>query len=67
MHEQAEPLLAKLRSTFLPNRVLTVAAEGADPSADGQGARVTVLEALPAILGPYTSGQRIAAIPGWGR
>ena len=28
--EEAEPLLAKLRSTFLPNRVLTIAAEGDD-------------------------------------
>jgi hypothetical protein len=28
--EEAEPLLARLRSTLLPNRVLTVAAEGAD-------------------------------------
>ena len=28
--EEAEPLLAKLRSTFLPNRVLIIAAEGDD-------------------------------------
>ena len=28
--EEAEPLLAKLRSTFVPNRVLTIAAEGDD-------------------------------------
>jgi uncharacterized protein YyaL (SSP411 family) len=33
---EAEPLLARLRSTFLPNRVLTVAAEGADLAAQSR-------------------------------
>jgi uncharacterized protein YyaL (SSP411 family) len=34
--KDAEPLLAKLRSTFLPNRVLAVAAEGEDLAAQSQ-------------------------------
>jgi hypothetical protein len=34
--KEAEPLLAKLRSTFLPNRVLAVAAEGEDLGAQSQ-------------------------------
>jgi hypothetical protein len=34
--KDAEPLLAKLRSTFLPNRVLAVAAEGPDIAAQSR-------------------------------
>lgn len=34
--QEAAPLLAKLRSTFLPNRVLTVAAVGADLAAQSR-------------------------------
>ncbi len=34
--EDAEPLLAKLRSAFLPNRVIAVAAEGTDLAAQSQ-------------------------------
>jgi hypothetical protein len=34
--KEAEPLLAKLRATFLPNRVLTVATEGEDLAAQSQ-------------------------------
>jgi uncharacterized protein YyaL (SSP411 family) len=36
LRKDAEPLLARLRSTFLPNRVLTVAAEGADLAAQAR-------------------------------
>jgi uncharacterized protein len=34
--EDAEPLLAKLRSVFLPNRVIAVATEGTDLAAQSQ-------------------------------
>ena len=51
--EEAEPFLAKLRSTFLPNRVLAVAAEGADLTA--QARLVPLLQGKLALKGQATA------------
>jgi hypothetical protein len=62
--EQAEPLLAKLRSTFLPNRVLIVAAEGADIAA--QSRLVPLLEGKVTRNGKataYVCEQRVCKLP----
>jgi len=45
---EAEPLLEKLRSTFLPNRVLTIAVEGKDLAAQS--------ELVPLLEGKLTRG-----------
>jgi len=34
--EEAEPFLARLRSSYVPNRILAVAVEGRDPEAQGE-------------------------------
>ncbi len=51
--EEAEPFLAKLRSTFLPNRVLAVATEGADLTA--QARLVPLLQGKLALRGQATA------------
>ena len=61
---EAEPLLAKLRATFLPNRVLTVAVEGADLAAQSQV--VPLLEGKVARKGEataYVCERRICKLP----
>jgi uncharacterized protein YyaL (SSP411 family) len=50
---EADPLLARLRSTFLPNRVLTVAVEGADLAA--QARLVPLLQGKVARKGQATA------------
>jgi uncharacterized protein YyaL (SSP411 family) len=53
--QEAGPLLAKLRSTFVPNRVLIVAAEGADLAAH--------LQVVPLLQGKVTrKGQATAYV-----
>ncbi|MCI0410892.1 MAG: thioredoxin domain-containing protein, partial [Acidobacteria bacterium] len=61
---QAEPLLAKFRSTFLPNRTLSIAAEGADLAAQAQA--VPLLQGKVARKGQataYVCEQRVCALP----
>jgi len=62
--EEAAPLLAKLRSTFLPNRVLVVAVEGADLAA--QSKVVPLLEGKVARKGEataYVCQRRVCKLP----
>jgi hypothetical protein len=62
--KQAEPLLARLRSTFLPNRVLAVAVEGADLAA--QARLVPLVQGKLARKGEataYVCEKRICALP----
>ena len=61
---EAEPLLAKLRSTFLPNRVLAVAVLGEDLA--GQSKRVPLLEDKVARQGEataYVCEKRLCKLP----
>jgi hypothetical protein len=61
---EAEPLLAELRAAFLPNRVLTVAAEGADLAA--QAELIPLLEGKVARNGKataYVCEQRVCKFP----
>ena len=60
----AEPLLAKLREMYLPNRILAVAVEGRDLAA--QQAVVPLFEARRAIGGrvtAYVCEKRVCALP----
>jgi len=62
--KEAEPFLAKLRSTFLPNRVLIVAAEGQDLTAQSQ--LVPILKGKVARKGQataYVCEQRVCKLP----
>jgi hypothetical protein len=62
--QQAEPLLARLRSTFLPNRVLAVAVEGADLAAHAR--LVPLVQGKLARKGEataYVCEKRICALP----
>ncbi len=62
--KEAEPLLAKLRSTFLPNRVLVVAAQGADFAA--QSPLVPLLQGKVARKGQptaYVCERGVCALP----
>ena len=62
--EQAEPLLAKLRAAFLPNRVLVVATEGEDLKA--QARLVPLLEGKRALAGKvtaYVCERRVCELP----
>jgi hypothetical protein len=61
---EAEPLLAKLRATFLPNRVLVVASQGADLAA--QARLVPLLEGKAARKGQvtaYVCERRVCRLP----
>jgi uncharacterized protein YyaL (SSP411 family) len=61
---EAEPLLARLRGTFLPNRVLVVVPEGAELTA--QSKLVPLLEAKRALRGratAYVCEQRLCELP----
>jgi len=61
---EAEPLLAKLRATFLPNRVLVVASQGADLAAQAQ--LVPLLEGKVARKGQvtaYVCERRVCRLP----
>jgi hypothetical protein len=51
--DEAEPFLARLRSTFLPNRVLAVATEG--PDLTGQARLVPLLRGKLALKGQATA------------
>ena len=62
--EEAEPFLARLRSTFLPNSVLAIAAEGADLAA--QARLIPLLEGKVARDGratAYVCERRICKLP----
>ncbi len=62
--QQAEPLLSKFRSTFLPNRVLSVAVEGADFAI--QSLSVPLLQGKAALKGQataYVCEERVCALP----
>ncbi len=63
---EAEPLLAKLRATFLPNRVLVVAVEGADLAAQSQV--VPLLRGKATRNGQATANvceKRVSKLPTW--
>jgi uncharacterized protein YyaL (SSP411 family) len=62
--EEAQPLLARLRSTFLPNRVLAVVSQGAQ--LDAHAKIVPLLEDKRAIAGKptaYVCEQRVCELP----